>query len=373
MVLILVVIFFFFLYACLIFYYWYHWNQLPSFETREHGNNLFISVVIAARNEENNLPQLLKAITAQTHPKHLFEVIIVDDFSTDNTLKNIQPFINAFVRVIHPASDKNSSSKKKAIEAGVMAAKGELIVITDADCLPGPEWLQTITNFSTGKNAVFIAAPVKFAYEASALQIFQALDFMVLQGITAASVFANFHSMCNGANLAYTKQAFLEVNGFEGIDKISSGDDMLLMYKIWKKHPQSVQYLKSKKAIVSTQPMLTWKDFFMQRRRWASKTIYYDDKRVLATLAFVYLFNLLFIVLLVASFFNPFYWWMVLGYWILKTLIEMLFVASVAKFYYEKKLLFYFPFFQPLHIFYTVGVGLLSQFGKYEWKGRRLK
>ncbi|MDQ3683135.1 MAG: glycosyltransferase [Bacteroidota bacterium] len=373
MVFILVGIFFFILYASLIFYYWYHWKHIPSFEAQEQSDNFFLSVVIAARNEEENLPILLKAILAQSYPKHLFEVIIVDDYSSDNTQKNIQPFLNEFVRVIYPALDKNSSSKKKAIQAGVIAAKGKLIVITDADCRPGPEWLQTITNFYRVKNALFIAAPVKFNYELSALQIFQALDFMVLQGITAASVSANFHSMCNGANLAYTKQAFLEVDGFKGIDKISSGDDMLLMYKIWKKHAQSVHYLKSKKAIVSTQPMLSWKEFFMQRRRWASKTLYYDDKRVLAILAFVYFFNLLFIVLIIASFFNPFYWWMVVGYWISKTIIEIPFVASVAKFYNEKKLLFYFPFFQPLHIFYTVSVGLLSQLGKYEWKGRRLK
>jgi len=373
MVLIIVEVFFFILYATLIFYYWYHWKHIPSFEAPEQSNNFFLSVVIAARNEEENLPILLKEILVQSYPKHLFEAIIVDDYSTDNTLKNIQPFLNEFVRVIHPAADKNSASKKEAIEAGLMAAKGELIVITDADCVPVTEWLQTMANFYQEKNAVFIAAPVKFAYEPSALQIFQALDFMVLQGITAASVSANFHSMCNGANLAYIREAFLEVGGFKGIDKISSGDDMLLMYKIWKKHPQSVHYLKSKKAIISTKPLFTWKDFFMQRRRWASKTFYYDDKRVLVTLAFVYLFNLLFIVLVVASFFNPFYWWMVFGYWILKTIIEFPFVASVTGFYNEKKLLFYFPFFQPLHIFYTVSVGLLSQMGKYKWKGRRVK
>jgi len=373
MALILAVAFFFIIYAALIFFYWYHWKQIPNFEAAEQSNSCFISVVIAARNEEDNLPVLLTAILAQTYPKNLFEVIIVDDFSTDNTQKNIHPFLNEFVRVIYPDINKNYSSKKQAIEAGVMAASGELIVITDADCFPGPEWLQTIINFYAEKKAVFIAAPVKFAYEYSPLQIFQALDFMVLQGITAASVSANFHSMCNGANLAYTRETFVEVNGFNGIDKISSGDDMLLMYKIWRKHPQNVHYLKSKKAIVSTQPMPTWKDFFMQRRRWASKTIYYNDKRVSATLAFVYLFNLLFIVLIIASFYNPFYWVMVLGYWILKTIIEMPFVASVAKFYKEKKLLIYFPFFQPLHIFYIVIVGLLAQLGKFEWKGRKLK
>jgi len=119
--------------------------------------------------------------------------------------------------------------------------------------------------------------------------------------------------------------------------------------------------------------MVTWKDFFMQRRRWASKTIYYDDKRVLVTLAFVYLFNTLFIVLIIVSFYNPFYFWLFIFYWLLKTIIEIPFVASVANFYNEKKLILYFPLFQPLHIFYTICVGVLSQLGKYEWKGRRVR
>lgn len=205
------------------------------------------------------------------------------------------------------------------------------------------------------------------------LKLFQAMDFMVLQGITAASVSAGFHSMCNGANLAYTKSSFLAVNGFEGIDNISSGDDTLLMYKIEKRYPKQTGYLKNKKAIVSTAPMQSWKEFIMQRRRWASKTLYYDDYRVMAVLAFVYLFNVWFFVLLAAAFFNTYYGWWLLVYIIAKTVIEYPFVYSVAQFYNEKKVMRFFPLFQPLHILYTVSVGLLSQLGKYDWKGRNTK
>src|SRR5438552_106784 len=141
------------------------------------------------------------------------------------------------------------------------------------------------------KNIVFIAAPVVLQNNSSVLQIFQAMDFLVLQGITAASVYKQFHSMCNGANLAYEKKAFEEVNGFESIDHIASGDDMLLMHKIRKKFPGRLNYLKSKKVIVSTQPMKTWKEFLNQRTRWASKARFYDDKRIFFVLLLVYLFN----------------------------------------------------------------------------------
>jgi cellulose synthase/poly-beta-1,6-N-acetylglucosamine synthase-like glycosyltransferase len=179
--------------------------------------------------------------------------------------------------------------------------------------------------------------------------------------------------MCNGANLAYTKQAFASVDGFKGIDKVASGDDMLLMHKIWEKNPGRVRYLKAKKAIVLTAPMHTWKQFFWQRIRWASKTMYYDDQRIFAVLLFIYLFNLIFPLLLVAGFWNFNYWLVALIYWACKTVIEFPFAYNVAQFYGQKRLLRYFFFFQPAHIFYTISIGLLSQFGKYEWKGRRTK
>jgi cellulose synthase/poly-beta-1,6-N-acetylglucosamine synthase-like glycosyltransferase len=196
---------------------------------------------------------------------------------------------------------------------------------------------------------------------------------MVLQGITGASVYKRLFSMCNGANLAYEKKMFYEVGGFSGIDHIASGDDMLLMHKIAQKHPHRVHYLKSAEAVVSTQPMLTWKDFFNQRIRWASKATYYKDKKIKAVLLLVYLFNLSFIVLLVAGFWNSNYWFLLLILWLLKTAVELPFFYSVSAFFRKRWAVKYFFFFQPLHIFYTILSGLLGQFGKYEWKGRRVR
>ena len=361
------------LYGCLILFYGYHWRRLPLYVPCEGAPDVHLSVVIAARNEEATLPLLLNRLKEQSYPRHLYEVIVVDDFSTDGTRSAIAPFMTEQVRVIHPETEAVLSSKKKAIEAGVNAAQGELIVITDADCLPPTRWLESMASFYSEKAPVFIAAPVKFQHNGSLLQLFQATDFMVLQGITAASTGANFHTMCNGANLAYTGTAFRSVDGFSGIDAVASGDDMLLMYKIWKKHPTKVLYLKSEEAVVSTEPMKTWKDFFNQRRRWASKTMHYDDHRITAVLGLVYLVNVLFTALIIAAIINPAYWKLVLVYLGAKTLIEFPFVAAVASFYNERGLLKYFPLFQPLHILYTVSVGFLSQLGKYEWKGRQTK
>ena len=360
-------------YAFLIFYYFYYWLHVKEFALSNNNFTVSVSVVIAARNEEENIARLLVALQRQTYSRNFFEVIVVDDFSTDKTSESVKPFLNDTFYLIKPNTNAAQSSKKKAIEAGVQKAKGELIVITDADCILQKEWLQTIVSFYKKTNSVFIAAPVKLKSYATLLSIFQSLDFITLQGITAASVTANTHTMCNGANLAYLRSAFFEVEGFSGIDKLASGDDMLLMYKIWKKYPGKISYLKNEQAIVETEPMRTWKDFFQQRIRWSSKAGYYKDWRIKLVLFFVYLFNCLFFVLLIACFLDSYYWYILIFYLFGKLLIEFPFVYSVARFYNAQKLLVYFPFLQPLHIIYTVVIGLVSQFGTYQWKGRKTK
>lgn len=371
MVPLIIVILLFFSYAILIIYYWKNWRSIPEFVPSHSERKTRISVIIPARNEETAIPLLLQNLKQQSYPKDFFEIIVIDDQSTDKTAEIVKEFKE--IELIQLQEDNINSYKKKAIEAGIAASKNEWIVCTDADCLPPTEWLDTIAAFIEKQNSMFIAAPVMYSNDNSLLQVFQSLDFLVLQGITAVSVYKNSLTMCNGANLAYERKIFEEVNGFSGIDTIASGDDMLLMYKIWKKYPLSVHYLKSRSAIVLTEPAKTWKEFFNQRIRWASKALYYDDKRIFPVLLLVYLFNLLFLTLLIAGFWNYYYWLYFAGLWILKTIIELPFVTVVASFFSKRSLMKYFFFLQPLHIFYTIISGFLGQFGKYEWKGRKVR
>lgn len=339
--------------------------------------NTRFSIIIPARNEADNIGALLKSISNQTYPRDLFEVIVVDDHSTDQTAAIVSQFEG--VRLVQLKEDRINSYKKKAIETGIAAAKNEWIVCTDADCIVKPEWLQVLVSFIGDRQPVFVAAPVSFTAadskdkKDSVLYIFQALDFLTLQGITAASVAGKKHNMCNGANLAYKREVFYEVDGFRGIDNIASGDDMLLMHKIWKRYPDQIGYLKSKEAIVETEAAPTWKAFFNQRIRWASKATSYDDKRIFIVLLLVYLFNCSFLALLVLSVFNIVYLYAFLILIVLKTLVEISFVARVSRFFNRQHLLKYFLFFQPLHIGYTIISGFLGTFGSYEWKGRKVK
>lgn len=371
MVLLYIVILLFTLYSGLIIYYWLAWRAIPVYVPAMASPQTKISVIIPARNEEDNIGQLLKALQEQTYPASLFEIIVVDDHSSDGTTRIVQQFPS--VRLLQLKEDNINSYKKKAIGTGIADATGELIVTTDADCLPSPNWLKTIAAFKEEKQSIFIAAPVVISCNSSVVQIFQAMDFMTLQGITGAAVYKKKMSMCNGANLAYERKAFNEVNGFAGVDHIASGDDMLLMHKIGKQYPDAVHYLKSKDAVVSTLPVKTWAAFFNQRIRWASKAKSYDDKRIFAVLLLVYLFNLSFLGLAVAGFFCLHYWIYLAGLWVVKTIVELPFIISLAGFFNKRWLIKSFFFFQPLHIIYTIISGLFGQFGRYEWKGRKVK
>jgi len=378
MIILYIAIFLFLGYSFLIIYYWFGWRSIPEYISFDRRPNTGFSVVIAARNEEKNIINCLESVCGQQYPPELLQIITIDDGSTDTTWDLVQRFhsdekTTNSTRLAEVENVEFSAHKKRAIETGITMSGNNVIVTTDADCKHPPTWLKTIASFYEEKNPVFIAAPVALQNDSSVLQVFQALDFLVLQGITGASVHKKIHSMCNGANLAYEKNTFNEVGGFSGIDGIASGDDMLLMHKIRSKYPGKVHYLKSKQAIVTSLPMQTWKDFLYQRIRWSSKARFYDDKGIFWVLVLVYLFNLSFLVLLMAGFWLHVLWICAGILWIAKTIVEYPFVYSVARFFDQTTLLKYFFFFQPLHIAYTIIAGFFGQFGRYEWKGRRVR
>lgn len=326
------------LYSFLIEFYRRSWNNIPESDRAEDQQAameltpVFVSLIIPLRNEEHNVKGLLQCISIQDYPQSNMEVILVDDHSTDATwplLQNAtmdQPSLSCLQLPYH------LSGKKKAIEAGIHAAKGELIVTTDGDCIFPPSWINAIADFYRSTNAKLIAGPVRMKPANSFLGTFQALDFLTLQGITGASVYKKFHPMCNGANLAYTRQAFNEVNGFEGIDDIPSGDDMLLMHKIFSRYPKSVYYLKNKSAIVETQSEPSFRHFLNQRIRWASKAVHYNDKKIFYVLLLAYLVNIGFMIFAVAAIINSYWLWFLVLLLLMKILIEFPFVNSVSIF-----------------------------------------
>jgi cellulose synthase/poly-beta-1,6-N-acetylglucosamine synthase-like glycosyltransferase len=338
------------LYYAVIIYYRFAYKSIPKYDTMgstmgstmglsplHNGSSplhkgssplhkIKLTIIIPARNEAANIENCLNSIIQNNYPINLFEIIVVDDHSEDETAGIVKKYASKNIKLISLkdfVTDKINSYKKKAIEVAIAQASGTLIITTDADCIVPPTWLQTIAQFYEEKKPAFIAAPVLIettypaqtqnnnenaegidlsrlsprSAEGKGVRLFQSLDFMTLQGITAAVVHKKQMTMCNGANMAYERKAFDEVGGFAGIDNIASGDDMLLMHKIYKQYPDRVLFLNAKDAIVKTAAVNTISQFFNQRIRWASKADKYDDKRILPVLVVVYFFNVVMLAL----------------------------------------------------------------------------
>jgi cellulose synthase/poly-beta-1,6-N-acetylglucosamine synthase-like glycosyltransferase len=383
-------------YCLLLLLYKYWYNKLPLLQVpASFSPSTHFTIIIPARNEEQNIAVCLQSIVQLNYPKQLREIIVVDDFSEDATATIVQQFADVkLIQLKNLINQPINSYKKKAIEVGIEQSTGKYIVTTDADCVVPQNWLRNFAWMSEQQQSEFIAAPVAMKDAVSVgedtnrgehsamiriftnhtfIQLFQSLDFLSLQGITAASVGADFHSMCNGANLCYSKKAFAAVDGFKDVDHIASGDDMLLMHKIQQQFPEAVHYCHSPESIVLTNPVETVSDFFRQRIRWASKADKFTDKRIFWVLLLVYLLNFFLLTLFIAVFFKTELWVLLLASLFVKTIVELLFLIPVAKFFKKQQLLIWFPVMQPFHILYTVIAGWLGKFANYKWKGRAVK
>lgn len=377
------------------------WNEI--IETNELSENVktSISIIVPARNEATTISFLLQDILTQNYPKNLFEIIVIDDHSEDETFAIVEQLStqNDSIKIyklneLLPNLETTTSYKKRAIETAVNLAKGDLIITTDADCRVQENWLRSIATLYENEKVKLIAAPVCFQNEQSYFQKFQSLDFCGMQAITGASLNMEIFNMANGANLAYEKKAFLEVNGYQDIDEKASGDDMLLVYKIAQKYPENIRFLKDKNAIVYTHPTTTVNEFLQQRFRWTSKSTSYQDKRITWILGLVYLFVLsiwmnafyFFGRLIYTSIFpdhsliglmqflNSFLFFFLFLFQVFcKSVIDYFFLKSASSFFNRTDLMKTFFSSEIFHIWYIPFVGTFGNILNYKWKDRTLR
>jgi cellulose synthase/poly-beta-1,6-N-acetylglucosamine synthase-like glycosyltransferase len=368
-------------YVILIASYCYAWVKM---KTPVFSGELLptkVSIIIAARNEEFVIENCIHAILLQTYPPKYIEIILVDDASEDATNDIIQRFCNKYqnIKLITLKSDGNTLGKKNALTAGIHQSTGELIVTTDADCVMNTNWLKTIVAYYQQTQVKMIVAPVLFHNEKNVFEKMQTLEFMSLIVSGGASLHYNKAIMCNGANLAYPRTVFDEVNGFENVNNKASGDDVLLMYKIKKEYKDGVMFLKHQDAMVYTTAKNNLMDFVNQRKRWASKGFKSLNNETQKVAVVVYLFNVSLLILMLLAFFN----FSCFGYFsstkffllllTLKCVIDFLLLFLASSFFKKKVDLFYFLIEEFLYVFYSVFIGLSGLLTKYEWKGRKTK
>ena len=363
------------LYALLTLLLWQSWLHIPALKTTgSPAAGPSMTVVIPVRNEAVTIGALLNDLARQTYAT--FEVIVADDSSTDDTRLLVREAMFAFPQPLHLLSltdEPTTSPKKRAISQSIGQARGDLIITTDGDCRVGPDWLATFATAYQQTGAKLLSGPVTFTTDQTLTDRLQLVEFASLIGSGAATMALGRPTMCNGANLCYEKRVFTEVGGFAGVDHLASGDDELLMHKIARRYPDGVRFLKATAAIVQTQPHRSWRAFYQQRRRWASKWRAYESYGPTVLAVFIFLSNLAPVLALLgwlSGFLNVS---VLLGVVLLKALPEFLFLREVLVFLQKKSSVRSIPITQLLYPFYVVFFGLAAQGKGYRWKGRRLE
>jgi len=359
------------LYLFLVVYFIKGWARLKRPKPYTGVFHTKVTVLIAARNEEKGISKTIDDLLAQDYPKELTEIIIVDDHSTDRTAEIISGYAGRGVKLLRLNEDKPLNSyKKKAIATAIGLSNGELMVATDADCRMGNRWLSSVVGYYENNELVMISSPVAYFEEKSLFEYMQTLEFSYLIGIGAAFIGNKRASTCNGANLAYRKDVFHEVGGFRGIDELASGDDELLLQKVAVRYPGRIGFLKEREAIVYTHAKHTFKQFLQQRRRWASKSTHYKDKRIVALAVAIWLFNLSLVVNAGLGFYDIFFFKLFALQFLLKYLFEAAFLLPITSFFKRSGLVALLILLIPVHVLYFVYIGLIGNTRKYEWKGR---
>ena len=356
-----------FIYISTISWLIFGFDNIKVSNTANYNPRTSFSIIVPFRNEQDNFLELLDSISSMSYPSNLFEIIVVNDDSDDQSVHIFNdwqikyPSINS---ILLSNNRKSNSPKKDAISTAISESKHNWIITTDADCVVKKNWLSAFDNCIQNQYVEMVVGAVSINDQQSLLNYFQFLDVLSLQGTTVGSFGINHPFMCNGANFAYTKKIFLQLNGFSGNDKISSGDDVFLLQKAVSGFPEKVLYLKNEDAIVYTKPEKNWSNLFNQRVRWASKTTNYDNffGKFLAVnvliMNFCTIISFCFLRLELS-----------ISIFILKYLIDYFLLYKTNKFINPEK--YILPVFSSLiYPFFCISVAFYSFFGTFEWKKR---
>lgn len=330
----------------------------------------FISVVVPFRNEQKHLADLIADFSSLDYPRERFEVILVDDHSTDHSAELAAHKINLMANAKLYSLADGVEGKKQALSLAIGKSNGNIIVTTDADCRIPRSWLTAIERMFRNEETRMVIGAVRLAERPELFAQLQSLEFASLIGVSRTTSNLGFPTMCNGANLSFLKTAFFEVGGYEGNFSIPSGDDEFLLRKIAARYPHSVIYMTARDSVVTTEPSKYVRDFFHQRLRWAGKWRRNTSMTARFLAVFVFCFQFSFLMLLVFTVTGRLEVSLLATLAGVKLFLEGLFLIRVCRFLQIRFRFLLFLWLQLIYPVYVFGVGIGSFFLRYRWKSR---
>lgn len=350
------------------------WNETQNIKVRnEDVSDITISVIIAARNEENYIQNCIESIINNNFPVENFEIVIVDDHSTDKTFEIISQSIHKNVRVF--SLPENLHGKKAAITFGVSVSRFPYILCTDADSVVSKEWLYLHSSKFKQDDTLLNTAVVLPETDDTILSHFQFLDFVATMAITANGIFRNTYFLANGANISFKKAAFYAVKGYEGNEHLASGDDVFLINKIATSAIGKIGFIKSSDGVVTTKSESSWSSLIQQRKRWATKSLKMGDHQIAKIQAFIFIYC---VIILLFIFVGLFY-----SGWILTAGLVALLIKMATDYYLLNSLCRFFDknrvmrSFLPCFFLYFIHILLSGMYAlipsDFDWKGREVR
>ena len=322
-----------------------------------------ISVVIAARNEEKNISHLLNDLINQSIDKDKFEVIISNDRSIDKTKDIIDQYAKeySFIKTIDIFEKHEMTPKKFALTKAIDQSVGDIIIATDADCRVPVDWVKNMATLveDTGKIVIGYSKIESFQI---IFNDFQKIDFL---GIMAANGGLLTHGIvCSGSgqNLAYKKEDFYKIKGFDPVKNQISGDDMHIVQQISSIKGAIFNY--NPESFVSTTSKNSIRGYLNQRIRWSSnsKSTFQSSPLFFGFLLSAFLANssVLFSIITLSN--------LSLFLILTKFFLEgfVLFIGS--KIFLTKISLLSYIIWNIIQPIYIPIVGLAGLIGKFSWK-----
>ena len=361
----IIILFILFLYSILILKYCNGWFKNENKVVSHFPPK--VSVVIAIRNEHKQVIHLLSELKKQIYPIDKLEFILVNDHSTDSTLELLENSTIANLRILN--LPEGVFGKKNAISLAINEAEGDVILASDADCSFSPLWIQTMVSYFSNKNIKLVSGPVSYHKQNGILLALQSLEFISLIGSGAGAIGIKNAIFCNGANMAYRKSDFLELNNFEN-DNMASGDDVFLLHSIKEKYKDAIAFTKDKNAIVLTNAVKTFSGFINQRKRWTAKASGYKDFSSIYASFLVFFTNLSLVFLFIEYLYSDEFLYLFLIFYILKFIVDFLLLFPVLSFFERKDLVKWILPFELFYSIYIILIVVLSFTKSFEWKGR---
>lgn len=350
------------------------WRGFPRLRSGRSRAQPRISVIVAARNEEATIGHCLEALLAQSYPQERYEIIVIDDRSTDGTAQIVRNFAATHprLRLLQVTERSPLAPKKHAIDLGIRQARGDVIVTTDADCTPAPGWLAELIRYFE-PNVGLVAGYNPYRTDgrfASRFHRMLALDYFAMACVAAASAGLGFPISCTGGNLAYRKELYEQLGGFSRKGRWVSGDDDLFLEQVRERTAWCIRYAVHPDTFVPTQPPEDLRAFVHQRIRYASKGGHYA-RPVTAALTVTYLLHLALVLGLLVAPLAP----NLLPVWALafgvKSACDYAFLGRGARHLRHRLRPGVFLFTALVHPPYIVVAGFLGQVATFRWKGER--